>query len=215
MRAPLIIIGMHRSGTSYVAQVLHHAGIFMGVFKDHHFEAAHFRSLNQQLLQGQGASWLYPEPIAARREVSLSANELYSEHFQCNSRLQRLQLAWQKPDWGWKDPRNTFTLPVWLRCYPGARVLHLTRNIDEIARSLQRRNGRAGEGYYQELESRDFCKELATQYQKQGHSYAATLGKRYLQVDYARLYNLEPLALQQMEEFTGKSLRHIFEKLRR
>ncbi len=30
--------------------------------------------------------------------------------------------------WGWKDPRNTFTLPMWLSIFPKARVLHVLRN---------------------------------------------------------------------------------------
>ena len=206
---------MHRSGTSFLAQVLQCAGLFMGVFKDHHYEAVHFMALNQQCLAAQQASWLHPVAVPAATRVSLSANELYREHFQVNTRLQQWQLAWQNPAWGWKDPRNTFTLPVWLRVFPQARVIHLIRDAEEVANSLQKRNGKAGEGYYPELDDRHFCLELTQKYQSQGKSYAADLGGRYLEINYSALYHQEPLALQQMEQFTGKALQPIIKKLRR
>ena len=25
--------------------------------------------------------------------------------------------------WGWKDPRNSITLPLWLRLYPEAKII--------------------------------------------------------------------------------------------
>ena len=41
--------------------------------------------------------------------------------------------------WGWKDPRNTFTLPLWLELFPEARVLHVTRHGVDVAASLRYR----------------------------------------------------------------------------
>src|SRR5262249_34346914 len=39
----------------------------------------------------------------------------------------------------WKDPRTSVTLPHWLRLFPGARLLHIRRDPDAVARSLHRR----------------------------------------------------------------------------
>jgi hypothetical protein len=42
--------------------------------------------------------------------------------------------------WGWKDPRNCLTLPIWLSIYPGARVLHIIRDGRAVALSLADRD---------------------------------------------------------------------------
>jgi hypothetical protein len=41
--------------------------------------------------------------------------------------------------WGWKDPRSTFTLPVWLDVFPQAKVIHLVRHGVDVAWSLRKR----------------------------------------------------------------------------
>ena len=41
--------------------------------------------------------------------------------------------------WGWKDPRNTFTLPIWLRIFPNAKVVSIVRNGVDVAQSLRAR----------------------------------------------------------------------------
>jgi hypothetical protein len=53
----------------------------------------------------------------------------------------RSPAAWPQP-WGWKDPLNTFTLPIWLHLYPQARVVDICRNGVDVAGSLRRRSVR-------------------------------------------------------------------------
>ena len=43
--------------------------------------------------------------------------------------------------WGWKDPRNSLTLPVWRSVYPSARVIHVVRDGRAVALSLNDRDG--------------------------------------------------------------------------
>jgi hypothetical protein len=38
--------------------------------------------------------------------------------------------------WGWKDPRNTYTLPCWLDVFPDAKVLYIERHGVDVASSL-------------------------------------------------------------------------------
>jgi GNAT superfamily N-acetyltransferase len=45
--------------------------------------------------------------------------------------------------WGWKDPRTTFTLPVWTDVFPEARVIHVLRHGVDVAASLRARHRRA------------------------------------------------------------------------
>jgi hypothetical protein len=47
------------------------------------------------------------------------------------------------PPFGWKDPRNTFTLPVWKQVFPNLRTLHIVRHGVDVAASLARRHAEA------------------------------------------------------------------------
>lgn len=49
-------------------------------------------------------------------------------------RLERLPVRW-----GWKDPKNTFTLPLWMELFPEAKVLHVKRHGVDVAYSLHTR----------------------------------------------------------------------------
>ena len=43
--------------------------------------------------------------------------------------------------WGWKDPRNSLTLPFWQQLLPGLKTLIIVRNPLEVAHSMGKRNG--------------------------------------------------------------------------
>ena len=43
--------------------------------------------------------------------------------------------------WGWKDPRNSLTLPFWQDLLPGMKTLIMVRNPLEVAHSMKERNG--------------------------------------------------------------------------
>jgi hypothetical protein len=43
--------------------------------------------------------------------------------------------------WGWKDPRNCLTLPLWRKLLPETKVLICVRNPLAVAESLRLRNG--------------------------------------------------------------------------
>mgnify|MGYP001045581200 CR=1 FL=1 len=49
--SPIIILGMHRSGTKIFAEVLNEANIFFGKDLDGHFESKSFRKLNIKILR--------------------------------------------------------------------------------------------------------------------------------------------------------------------
>ena len=44
-------------------------------------------------------------------------------------------------NWGWKDPRNSLTLPFWQALLPTLKVVAIVRNPLEVAYSLRERNG--------------------------------------------------------------------------
>ncbi len=209
LKPPFIIIGMHRSGTSLVTKILEKSGIFMGVIKDHNFEAMHFLSLNQQALWAAGGSWLQPIVPKKIHHRTIPAKELYREHFRINTLGQRLQNFWKNPDWGWKDPRNTFTLPMWLELFPNAKVIHVYRDGEEVARSLKKRNNKPGEVYDARLNNLDFNRQLWQLYLEQARSYE-NLGHRYIEIDYADIVAGNKVAIAKLEKFCNRKLVGLF-----
>lgn len=203
---------MHRSGTSLVAKVLEKAGIFMGVFKDHNYEALHFLSLNQQTLWAAGASWTQPVVPEAIYYKTIPKRELYHEHFKANSRWSKWELTLQQPPWGWKDPRNTFTLPMWLKMFPKASVLHVYRNVDDTAKSLQKRNQLKGEVFKEDLDDLEFNRELTRRYQQQAFSYKEELGEYYHEISYEEIMRQDAHAISELEIFCGRPLMEIFKQ---
>ena len=134
-----------------LTRLLEGIGLFVGWRKQSDHEALFFLTLNQWLLSLCGGAWERPEAIRdlechaeARRfardylEVSLRSGRSLS--FLGPGRwLRHRNVAALSDPWGWKDPRNTFTLPLWLDLFPDARVLHVYRHGVDVAQSLRRR----------------------------------------------------------------------------
>jgi len=153
-RPPIIIIGMHRSGTTMVTRLLMQLGLFAGTELEDNSEAVFFLKLNDWLMHQCGAAWDHPEPmkylLAETGAENLAANCF---RVAMASKLTKNYLGLWKYlrirtpgnldiPWGWKDPRNTFTLPVWLHLFPDARVVHVLRHGVDVAKSLQTRSMR-------------------------------------------------------------------------
>lgn len=148
---PIIIIGMHRSGTSLVINLLMKLGLFAGVRRDRNSEATFFQSINDWLFYQAGCAWDNPEPIhnllcdSEIRELVTEyieyllqspkiVNYLGVSRYLRYGGVNRLETVW-----GWKDPRNTFTLPIWLDLFQNAKIIHVYRNGVDVAASLRAR----------------------------------------------------------------------------
>jgi hypothetical protein len=151
MRDPVIFIGMHRSGTSMLGRLLEELGMFFGAHKDENNEALFFQDLNEWLLSQCGARWDTPAAFNEyfwRDDEVVKWAELYLRNLMASPRYiqflgaRRFVLGGTgglSAPWGWKDPRNTFTLPVWLRIFPNAKVVSIERNGVDVAQSLRTR----------------------------------------------------------------------------
>lgn len=148
---PVIILGMHRSGTSMITDVLEACGLFCGWRKDPNQEAWFFLTINDWLLQQCGGSWESPAAVQAMLN-NVALRELLRDYVAYLLRTLRVVsylgprrfLRYGSPvrltePWGWKDPRNTFTLPLWLDIFPGARVLNIQRHGVDVVQSLMTR----------------------------------------------------------------------------
>ncbi len=147
-RPPVIVIGMHRSGTTLVTQALRRLGLFTGWRHEGNGEARWFLGVNEWLLHQSGGAWDRPLPIddlfahptahglaAAYVRRTLRGPRVVS--FLGPRRMLRCGSPFGLDEpWGWKDPRNTFTLPLWLDVFPGARVICVERHGLDVARSL-------------------------------------------------------------------------------
>jgi len=138
--APLIIAGMHRSGTSIVTRLLERAGMYAGgSWLDENHESIFFSRANRAML-GEGPYLLYDYGwTAPKTETFIQARRGYAERAAARPAAFFAERSGQTV-WGWKDPRNCLTLPVWLSIYPNARVLHVVRDGRAVALSLAERD---------------------------------------------------------------------------
>jgi hypothetical protein len=148
---PVIVIGSHRSGTSLVTRLLDDLGLFVGKKLDDNHEATFFQSLNDIFLLQSGGRWDNPEPIQRflddRDNLQLTQDYVNflmqspqaASFLGLRKYLRCKKIANLDVPWGWKDPRNTYTLPFWLMLFPEAKVIHVYRHGMDVAKSLNYR----------------------------------------------------------------------------
>ncbi len=147
---PILIIGCHRSGTSLLSNILHKMGVWMGGVQDSNFEPYYFVVANERLLFHFGATWDNPLPFVERMQspddIALAAAMLHNFPYQhrdfFNDYLgeERTSLLKLPPLWGWKEPRTSITLPIWLHYFPKAKIIHMQRDGDKVAASMHKRH---------------------------------------------------------------------------
>jgi hypothetical protein len=150
---PVLIIGMHRSGTRLLDDVLRSLNVFMGADRQADGESVTFMSINEEIFHQCGTFWNEPMPVhfvlsdpellERAAAVARDALEVRLPNY-LGEDNKRLDLASnESPAFGWKDPRNTFTLPVWRHIFPELKVIHVLRHGVDVAASLARRHGAA------------------------------------------------------------------------
>lgn len=151
--SPIVVIGMHRSGTRLLVEILAKLGVFMGADRQADSESVVFLLINEGILHQCGAFW--SEPMSAHfmlaqpdivEQVAASARQALATQFEKYAGPSGWHLeagAKALPEFGWKDPRSTFTLPVWRQVFPSLRAIHIVRHGVDVAASLARRHAEA------------------------------------------------------------------------
>jgi hypothetical protein len=132
----IMILGMHRSGTSCLAGSLQSMGIFLGEVNT---QAPHNKkgnrenyvtwSINDRVLELSGGSWDEPP-----KELTWDSEaEQMRDAFIASYAAQSL--------WGFKDPRSVLTLPFWLESHIDFQFIGSFRNPVSVVSSLAKRNG--------------------------------------------------------------------------
>jgi len=144
-RDGVIVLGMHRSGTSAVTSALDAMGLHVGLpeelmatsWENPHgfFERRDLRRICDALLWGAGGEWwrvsgfsVEAIPASVRADTEAAIRTL-GQHLDAH-----------RP-WAIKEPRLCLLLPVFEAVADRAAVVHPVRSPLEVARSLARRNG--------------------------------------------------------------------------
>lgn len=141
----ICIIGMHRSGTSMIAQLLNMCELDLGPSDQllpanesnlfGYFENEKFTyKIDETLLAHFGGSWDNPPLFKEGWELDSSLEQLYKEA------KFLIQTFSKSSNWGWKDPRATILLPFWKSLIPNLRFVICVRSPLEVAKSLYRRD---------------------------------------------------------------------------
>jgi hypothetical protein len=141
----VVVLGMHRSGTSAATRL----GSLLGLSLGHgpmvpstdgnprgHWESLRLRDVNDAVLVAFGGNWAGPPPLEPGWERDPSLDPLRVE-----ARAAFADVYFGRDQWLWKDPRTCITLPFWeqaLDVEPVVLLVH--RNPLEVADSLARRD---------------------------------------------------------------------------
>jgi ubiquinone/menaquinone biosynthesis C-methylase UbiE/GT2 family glycosyltransferase/glycosyltransferase involved in cell wall biosynthesis len=144
----IVVLGMHRSGTSLVGQILNNLGYSLGKHpmppgtenEKGYFENTKLMEFHDFVLEEAGSHWNDPHPIPAEwwtdsrlRHFSAKLAALIADEFEgCDKMLI-------------KDPRMCRLLPLWRAYFAAAGIRHrwlvLLRHPVSVAKSLERRDG--------------------------------------------------------------------------
>lgn len=126
-----VVLGMHKSGTTLVSQILHHSGVDMGDFdtavsydQGNQYERESTQDVNQTVLGSFGKESL---DVSAPRQP-LRVNTAVREEMQ---RIVAKNEA-RHEHWGFKDPRSCFTYPLWESVLPDHKLIVVYRPVEEM-----------------------------------------------------------------------------------
>jgi hypothetical protein len=150
----LIVLGMHRSGTSAMSGALAQLGVNFGdrlyrpqkdVNEKGFFEHGLIVDLHDKLLQYLGSSWDDPRPLS--EDIFLDDSALAPFRHRLTKMVQRDFAG--SAIWGLKDPRISRLLPLWKMIFSElgiqSQYIIMVRSPLEVAASLFRRDGFSAE----------------------------------------------------------------------
>jgi hypothetical protein len=216
-RAPVLIIGAHRSGTTATARALQLLGLQIGQRLDSHHEPRGMQRLHEEYLHGVGASWFDPTAILKwvrtpegesdcvaylKKNIRKDFDSLLGYRKNPRGLWLRARMKFGQP-WGWKEPRTTLFTSLWLQLFPDARIVHVVRHPLAVAQSLRRRElefQKAGDPPRGALKDLDYCLRIAATYLEVGEQISAKT-RHFYRIRFEDLQTDPGAALKLLGEF--------------
>ncbi len=201
-RKLIVVLGMHRSGTSAISRALRTLGVELGdrlmpaiagINAKGFWEDLDINALNIEMLNALGSDWHHLSPITAR-EVEAWRKEGYF--------LRAVELLRQKvgdaPVFGFKDPRVAKLLPFWKEvfrhCGYAVNYILVCRHPLSVVKSLEARDRLpAGKSYLLWVE------HVVV-------SLLGTRGEKRFVVDFDRMMQAPDAELARMAERLGLTI---------
>jgi hypothetical protein len=215
--SPVIVVGMHRSGTSMLTRHLCTFGFYMGRRLSGNAESLFFQRLNRGILAAAEGKWSNVMPVIekmhsakfVRQQVDYLEEKLFKKSeirtFLGVGQCLKLWLDRNPSPWGWKDPRNSITLSIWLQMFPQAKVVHVVRNGIDVSISLHRRETNrqgAAPDFSEECLDFGYCFRLWEQYLQICWEHRKLISKgRYLEIRYEDILRAPKRELSAMLAF--------------
>lgn len=143
LKNPIVVTGMHRSGTTMLTIILKQFGVFMGNKVEPNNESILFLKINEHLLKKGRATWYNPSPFLSSIDDNLPYYVRYTKYMMKKYLLVKYSNKNNKIDhnktysWGWKDPRNIITIKIWKELFPQLKIINICRNPLDVANSLR------------------------------------------------------------------------------
>ena len=141
---PVVVIGMHRSGTSMLTRFLNNYHIFMGEKVDQNGEAISFLKINEKIMHMCDSTWFNVKKLDKQLYIrqdefvelylALIESKKHQKSFFGNNDIDKMENDYS---WGWKDPRNTLMIDIIKKIFPRAKIIHIYRNPIDVANSLK------------------------------------------------------------------------------
>jgi hypothetical protein len=136
VKPPLVILGMHRSGTSCLAGCLQEAGLALGEVNERapfnargNRENRAIMDLHDAVLAHNGGAWDAPPETVVWTEAHRQERDRIITSFEGFTL------------WGFKEPRSLLVLEGWLEVFPRMAMVGTFRHPGAVAASLAHRNG--------------------------------------------------------------------------
>ncbi len=215
---PVLIIGAHRSGTTATARALELVGLQIGQHLDSHGEPRALQKLHEDYLRRVGAAWYNPQPFLKwiqtpegkldcisylRTNVRRDFARIFGYRFNPKGLWLRARLNFGA-QWGWKEPRTTLFASAWLEIFPGARIVHVVRDVHAAASSIRGRELKfqaAGDPPTPNLADLNYCRQLVQTYLIAGERLADSAN--YQQLQFEELQANPPAMLERLANFCG------------
>ena len=144
-RHPILILGMHRSGTSYLASLVRALGVDLGAElvgpqrgnPRGHFEDRAILSFHERLLQSRLEG--QPRAFDPGMMIARPIEGTFSPAEEAEARALLEARAGRTGPWGWKEPRTALFLPAWERLCPDFRGIVIFRHPWAVHDSARRR----------------------------------------------------------------------------